>query len=94
METLMSSLPHTKEEVVRRGREIYEREIRAKVEPEHAGEFVIVDVESGSYEIAADGITAARRIRERNHEAVLCFLRVGSPTAYRIGAPTSTGTFH
>ena len=89
----MSGRPYTKEEVVRRGREIYEREIRAKVEPEHDGEFVVVDVESGAYEIAAEGITAARRIRERDREAVLCFLRVGSPTAYRIGAPASTGTF-
>ena len=82
----------TKEEVVRRGREIYEREIRAKVEPEHDGEFLVVDITTGSYEVAADGITAARRIRERNPEALLCSLRVGHPTAYRIGAPLSAGT--
>lgn len=82
----------TKEEVVRRGREVYERGIRAKVEPEHDGEFVVVDVVTGSHEVAADGITAARRLRERNREAVLCFLRVGRPTAYRIGAPLSIGT--
>jgi hypothetical protein len=81
----------TKEEVVRRGREIYEREIRAKVEPEYDGEFVVIDVTTGSYEMAAEGITAARRIRERNPEASLCFLRVGRAAAYRIGAPLSTG---
>ena len=45
----MSGRPYTKEEVVRRGQEIYEREIRAKVEPEHDGEFVVVGVESGAY---------------------------------------------
>lgn len=88
----MNGHGYTKEEIVRLGREIYDREIRERVEPEHDGEFVVVDVESGHYEIAADGITAARRIRERSPEAVLCFLRVGSPTAYRIGAPISTGT--
>lgn len=88
----MSDSGYTKEEIVRLGREIYEHEIREKLEPEHDGEFVVVDVESGSYEVAADGITAARRIREKNPEAILCFLRVGSPTAYRIGAPISTGT--
>ncbi len=82
----------TKEEVVRRGREIYEREIRAKVEPDHDGEFLVVDITTGSYEVAADGITAARRIRKRNPEALLCFLRVGHPTAYRIGAPLSIRT--
>jgi hypothetical protein len=82
----------TKEEVVRRGREIYEREIRAKVEPEHDGEFLVVDVTTSSYEMAGDGITAARRIRERNPEALLCFLRIGHAAAYKIGAPLSTGT--
>jgi hypothetical protein len=92
MVIVMPRPEHTKEEVVRLGREIYEREIREKVEPEHDGEFVVVDVATGSYELAADGITAARRIRERNPEALLCFLRVGLPTAYRIGAPLSAGT--
>jgi hypothetical protein len=82
----------TKEQVVQRGREIYEREIRAKVEPEHDGEFLVVDVTTGAYEVAVDGITAARRIRKRNPEALLCFLRVGHPTAYRIGAPLSIRT--
>ena len=88
-------MPHsgyTKEEIVRLGREIYEREIRAKVEPEHDGEFLVVDIITGSYEVASDGITAARRIREKNPEALLCFLRVGHATAYRIGTRSSTGT--
>jgi hypothetical protein len=82
----------TKEEIVRLGREIYEREIRAKVEPEYDGKFLVVDVTTGLYELADDGITAARRLRGRNSEALLCFLRVGHATAYRIGAPLSTGT--
>jgi hypothetical protein len=47
---------HTTEEVARRGREIYEREIRARVEPEHAGRFVVVDVRSGDYEIAEEDL--------------------------------------
>lgn len=87
----MSDSGYTKEEVVRLGREIYEREIRDKVEPTHDGEFVVVDVSNGSFELAADGITAARRLREKNPEAVMCFLRAGRPTAYRIGAPLAVG---
>lgn len=88
----MNRSAYTKEEIVRLGREIYARKIRDAVEPRHDGEFVAVDVATGSYEIAADGITAAHRIRESNPEAVLCFLRVGHPTAYRVGAPLSAGT--
>ncbi len=82
---------YTKEEVVRLGRGIYERGIRDEVEPGRNGEFVVVDVLTGHYEVAPDGITAARRIRERHPEALLCFLRAGHTAAYRIGAPLSTG---
>lgn len=84
----MTNIRYTEEEIVRSGRDIYERDVREEVEPEHDGDFVVVDVSSdaGDYEVAVDGITAARRLRERHPQAVFCFLRVGQPTAYRIGA--------
>ncbi len=77
----------TKEEVVRRGREIYEREIRAKVEPEHDGEFLVVDVTTGSYEVDESEIAASDRALEKNPDAVLYLMRVNRPAAYRIGSP-------
>lgn len=76
----------TKEEIVRRGREIYEREIRAKVEPEHNGEFLVVDVTTGSYEVDESDVVASDRALRKKPDAVLYFLRVGHSTAYRIGA--------
>lgn len=82
----MSRRGYTKEEVVRLGREIYERDIREKVEPEHDGEFVVVDVESGSYEMSESDVEASDRALRKNPDAVLYFLRVGRPAAYRIGA--------
>ena len=39
------------EEVVRLGRDIYEREVRVQVEASHDGEFVIVDVTTGAWEV-------------------------------------------
>ncbi len=82
----MSGRGYTKEEVVRLGREIYEREIRERVEPEHDGEFVVVDVESGSYEVGESDVEASDLVLRKNPDAVLYFLRVGRPAAYRIGA--------
>jgi hypothetical protein len=75
----------TKEEVVRRGREIYEREIRTKVEPEHDGEFLVVDVTTGSYEVDESDVAASDRALQKNPNAVLYLMRVGSRAAYRIG---------
>ncbi len=76
---------YTTEEVARLGREIYEREIRAKVESEHAGRFVVVDVKSGDYEVADDDLTASDRMLERRPDAMLYGLRIGERAAYRIG---------
>lgn len=77
----------TKEEIVRRGREMYEREIRAKVEPEHDGEFLVVDITTGSYEVDESDVTASDRAVEKNPDAVLYLMRVNRPAAYRIGSP-------
>lgn len=77
---------HTKEEVVRQGRQIYERGLREKVEPEHRGKFLVLDVLTGEYEIAEKDLVASDRLLDRNPDAVLYGLRIGYPTAYRIGA--------
>ena len=76
----------TKEEVVRRGREIYEREIRAKVEPKHDGEFLAVDVTTGSYEVGESDVAVSDSVLRKNPGAVLYLMRVGRRAAYRIGA--------
>lgn len=81
----MNHTEYPREEIVRRGKEIYEREIRARVEPEHEGEFLAVDTETGAWMLGKDGLTATRGLREREPEAVVCLLRVGYATAYKIG---------
>jgi hypothetical protein len=47
--------PHySKEEFARRGDEIYQRDIRPHVEADQPGKFVVIDIETGSYEIDTD----------------------------------------
>ena len=38
------------DEVALRAKQLYEHEIRERVEPEHSGRYLVVDVESGDYE--------------------------------------------
>lgn len=83
----MTDSAYTKEEIVRRGRDIYEREIRKRVERDHEGEFVAVDVKSGVWELGGDGLSASKLVLAREPHAAVCLLKVGQPTAYRIGAP-------
>ena len=77
--------PASSEEIARRGEAIYDSVIRPKVEPHHVGEFVIVDVLTGEYEVARDDLTASHRMLARNPNAVMYGIRIGSPAAYRIG---------
>ncbi len=75
-----------REETTRLGREIYEQEIKAQVEPGHHGEYVAVDVESGGWAMAADALSAANRLREQHPEALDVFLlRVGHRALHHFG---------
>lgn len=74
----MSRADYTREELVRLGEAIYERDIRARVEPEHQGEFIVIDVETGDYEIDENVVPATRRITARHPNGARCLLRIGA----------------
>ena len=77
----------TAQKVARRGRQLYEERIRSRVEPEHDGRFLVVDVDSGEYALADDELEAFARAREKTpEEGVLFLIRVGHRAAHRIGA--------
>jgi hypothetical protein len=76
---------YSKEEFARRGQEIYDRTIRAVAEAQDSGKFVAIDIESGAHEIDADDFLATERLFQRYPDAQIWLMRVGQPTAYRIG---------
>ena len=76
------------EEVGRRGEEIYQQKLRARVEKQHFGDFLVVDILTGDYEIDRDDLTASDRLRAKNPDAVMYGLRIGYPAAYHIGGRT------
>lgn len=65
------SVAFSSEEIGRRGEEIYQRDIRHKVENDHRGEFLVLDILSGDYEIAPRDVVASDLILERRPDAVL-----------------------
>ena len=77
----------TKEEIARRGKEIYERDIRSLVEAGNKGRVVAIDVRTGEYELADDALTSASQLRARLPEAEIFFMRVGYPGLHRILSP-------
>lgn len=73
------------EETARRGDEIYERTIRAHVEPEHNGKVVAIDVRREAFEIDDTALAAGERLLARLPEAEIWFVRVGGRALHRIG---------
>lgn len=67
------------------GEKIYRERIKSQLAPSEKGNFVIIDVASGDYEIAADIITAADRLQERRPYAVKYGVKVGYKAALHLG---------
>ena len=78
--------PHlTPAEIAAKGREIYEKTLRAELEPESSGKFVVIDVETGEYEVDADGDAASLRAFKRKPDGIRYGMRIGHRAWGRIG---------
>ena len=82
---------YSKEEFARRGDEIYERDIRPHVEAGNEGKFVVIDLDTGAYEIDTDEMVASDRLLARHPDAQVWLTRVGSRYARRFGACCQRG---
>ncbi len=76
---------YTKEEFARRGDEIYERNVLPHLTPEDEGKFVVIDIDTGAYEMDADELTASDRLLARYPKAQVWLRQVGSRYARRFG---------
>jgi hypothetical protein len=85
-EITMPYANYTPKEVESRGEAIYQQQLCDKVGAQNQGKFLVIDIETGEYEIDIDDLAATKRLLARYPEAILYGLRIGSPAAYRIGA--------
>ena len=75
-----------KEETARLGDEIYERDIRHKVEADHHGEIVSIDVDTGLWAIGEELREAVEQLRTQRPQAIdVWSLRVGHRGVYKFG---------
>jgi hypothetical protein len=84
-----SSMPetsYTPEEIAARARELYERDIRPRVEPGHIGKYLVVDIATGLYEIDEDELAVMKRAAGKHPNGVLHLMRIGHRAVGRIGS--------
>ena len=83
---MSSSKPrYDKDEFARRGDAIYDRDIGPHVKAADHGKFVVIDIETGAYEIDQDELAASDRLLTRRIDAQVWTRRVGSRYARRFG---------
>ena len=68
---------YSKDEFARRGERIYEQDIHPHLTPEDEGKFVLIDIETGAYEIDEDELVASDRLLARFPTAQVWIARVG-----------------
>jgi hypothetical protein len=80
----------SREEIARRGEELYEQRIRQRVETaENIGKILSIDIETGDYEIGDDPLHTARRLQARHVGAAIWTRRIGYNAVYALGGTLS-----
>ena len=74
------------EEICRRGQEWYKTTIQPQIDEQaNRGKPLIIDIETGEYEIGDDSLTVTKRMLVRKPQAALYGVRVGYPTMAKAG---------
>jgi hypothetical protein len=80
----INQLKYTKEEFAQKGNEIYETQVRPKVEEGNRGKIVAIDIEIGAFELAKDAMTASRLLLEKQPNAQIWRVRIGHKGVHRL----------
>jgi hypothetical protein len=74
-----------KNQVAELGKKYYDEHLKQILEPEHNGEFVTVDYESGQYFVGKTGGEAINKGNETLPDKPLFLAKIGFDAAYKIG---------
>ena len=66
------------------GKDVYTRIVLPQLRPEDHGKYVVMDVESGAFEVDAKPHAAAARLRARIPGVQAWMERAGFPTAFKL----------
>jgi hypothetical protein len=77
---------YSKEELARRGQELYESGIRQQVEAGNDGKIVAIDIETGEFEVDENIVPATNRLFERYPNAQPWVIRIGHRAVDHFGA--------
>ena len=74
------------DDLLKRGMKLYEERLKRELEPEHNGEMLAIEVESGDYFLGRTATEAYKKAKEKYPGKEFAFLRVGARAAFFVGA--------
>ena len=77
---------YSKEELARRGQELYKSGIQQQVEVGNDGKIVAIDIETGAFEVDENIVPATNRLFEQYPDAQPWVIRIGHRAVYHFGA--------
>jgi len=83
---------YSKDEFAKRGDDIYSQKIQSHLKVDNERKYVVIDIETGEYEIDADELVATDRLLARFPCAQIWVTQVGSRYARHFGAHHSPVT--
>ncbi len=69
---------YSPEEIAKIGENFYFQELKDKLEKEHIGEYVVIDVDKEEYVMSEDKLKALQDAREKFGDKLFCIVQVGN----------------
>jgi hypothetical protein len=85
---LSQEMAELNRDIEERGEQIFVKDIQDRVKNEDPRNYVLIDVDSGDFEVDRDEELAAKRLRVRRPAGRVWMRRVGSRVSRRFGAAT------
>jgi len=64
-----------------REKEIYEPQLKSKLEPQNVGKFLVIDIDTGDYEMDEDDLSAALRAYAKSPDGARFEMQIGYPAS-------------
>lgn len=74
----------TPDEIADKGQALYEQRLRDQVERTYLGQYLVIDIETGDYEIGSEHLATAKRLRARLPNGSLYGIKIGYPATVAI----------
>jgi len=82
MSALLETItPTTEDELVRRGQQVYDENLRNTLEPDQVGRFVAIEPQTGRYFLGDTGTAALVEARSAMPESFFYLMRIGHRAA-------------